>query len=323
MSAPKKPKFTTNHPQEFLKLKPWIEGVVLRYDPKTSQIQIFLRSGMSLDTAAQAAYISDSAVYEQLVTYKLNDGIFEPPAVNITKSADENGSEETQITIQANVLIGGNTITLAKFQAAGEFKKTIVANERGNDEVQVTRNLQQAFAAEWSAILSGAISQAAEYNEAEFYSALSSTGSAPVSVPAVAAHGHRQQLKSAMYSAARKQRKQATGFQSKPLYDSEKWPLWKIGASIAVFLVFILAGSYVFTKLVPSANKSSASASALQKGAISPDEIGKMVDQQKEAIANGGTDPYAGVDTGNVQIETLKRMGIDVGNTDLGCLASE
>lgn len=308
MSKEKTPKYTTNNPQEFLKLKPWMEASFLRYDAEKQVAQIYLRSGMCDNTQAQRAYIAKTQVFEQIVSISLNDALMPTPKITISKDGDV-------VAFSASVDLADNHAKLASFEAIGEFKKTIHANERGDDEAQILSNLQVAFSAEWSIILSDVIAQAASYNEAVFFSKLSPSG-------AIAAPVQPLIAKQFTSFSTKKAPKVATSApQGKPLYDSDKWPLWKIVVSVAALGLVLYAGSYAFTKLIPSAKK--AEANVMQQGAISPDEIGKMVDQQKEAIANGGTDPYAGIDTGNVQIETLKRMGIDVGNTDLGCLASE
>lgn len=53
---------------------------------------------------------------------------------------------------------------------------------------------------------------------------------------------------------------------------------------------------------------------------MDPTAIKGKVNEQLAALQQGGGNPYSNIDTKNIQIETLKKLGFDVGKAKSGCL---
>lgn len=93
------------------------------------------------------------------------------------------------------------------------------------------------------------------------------------------------------------------------------WRRAAVGGFIAIAAFFALS---MFKRPPTNAQPDDPLAQATQL--MDPAAIKGKVNEQLAALQHGGGNPYSNIDTKNIQIETLKKLGFDVGKAKSGCL---
>lgn len=111
--------------------------------------------------------------------------------------------------------------------------------------------------------------------------------------------------------------------------NDEPHTIWDTIFSLktAMIVVGVLLGGLLLTKGLERFSGNTTAqleqndpAMALTEKILPPDALKQNIEKQMDAISEGGTDPYSKIDTGNAQIEYMKKMGLDVGKANAGCL---
>lgn len=332
-----------NPPSEYFRhLECWID--VSLFDRTQQYVALFVKAGLKKSSAAQKAYIGKVEYFDQIV--ELPTLIGQLPKIEVSQveineakvvSKDENNVSDSnnseistgnRFNYKVHLVVGNNKkYELMSIETAGEFTKTLNQNNVSDvSGVMLTAQaetrlfIEQSFSDALRDAMSEVLSQIAHVNNIFYVSKLMGgqnnvNASAPVSLPLPGVNVSQSTFRPSYRSSGHK----ATGF------GLPSWPLWKWGV-LGVFLIASMLGIATgVTKLVSAkyAKNQPGQTSSLNLGSIAPEEIGAVVAHQKTAIENGGGDPYSGVDSGNQQIENMKKMGLSVGDkVDLGCLAN-
>ncbi|MDW5418612.1 hypothetical protein R6242_18770 [Iodobacter sp. CM08] len=332
-----------NPPSEFFRhLECWID--VRLFNRNQHTVDLFVKGGIKKISAAQKAYIGKVEYLDQIIDFPTLLGQLpkievSQVEINETKvvSNDENNVSDS---IKPEILTGSGfnykvhlvfeskkKYELMSIETAGEFTKTLNQNNVSDvSGVMLTAQaetrlfIEQTFSDAWRDAMSEVLYQIADVNNMVYVSkSMGGENNAntfvPVALPSPGVHTSQPTFRPSYRASSHK----VSGF------GLPSWPLWK-WALLGVFLIgsMFVIGTAV-TKLVSAkyAKNQPGQTSSLNLGSIAPEEIGAVVAHQKTAIENGGGDPYSGVDSGNQQIENMKKMGLSVGDkVDLGCLAN-
>lgn len=95
---------------------------------------------------------------------------------------------------------------------------------------------------------------------------------------------------------------------------------WRRAAIAGCLAAAVFFGFSMLKKAAPQAQPPQPDPLADASSMMDAAAIKNKVNDQLALLRQGGGNPYSGVDTKNIQIETLKKLGFDVGKAKSGCL---